>query len=141
MSWTDQFRALRATGLTEEQSLAAIEGMERGAKPKRASRKDAKATRLAADWWPDDDLRAFAVSELGSNSAARRETHQFVDYWIAEPGAKGCKLDWPATYRRWIRTAAQRQGRGGGGLRALPPARQNGSDTLKDALDSLVPRR
>lgn len=140
MSWADQFRALRATGLTEEQSLAAIEGMERSAKPKRAGRKDAKATRLPADWWPDDDLRVFAVSELGSNGAARRETQQFVDYWVAVPGAKGCKLDWPATYRNWCRRAGERLGRPGG-MRGLPPPRQNGSDTLKDALDSLVPRR
>lgn len=141
MTWADQFRALRASGLTEEQALSAIEGIERGTKPKRASRKDAKATRLPSDWWPDDELRAFAVNELGSNGAARRETQQFVDYWIAEPGAKGCKLDWPATYRRWIRTAAQRQGRRGGDQGVSAPARQNGSDGLINALNRMVPTR
>ncbi|KUL93461.1 hypothetical protein DK26_23365 [Bosea sp. WAO] len=141
MSIVPQIRAMLASGLTIEQALDAAEGIERGAKPKRASRKDAKATRLPSDWWPDDELRAFAVSELGSNGAARRETQQFVDYWIAEPGAKGCKLDWPATYRRWIRTAAQRQGRRGGDQGVPAPARQNGSDGLIEALNRMVPSR
>ena len=39
---------------------------------------------------------------------------QFVDYWIAQPGQKGVKTDWPATWRNWVRrqTAARNtQGR------------------------------
>jgi hypothetical protein len=27
----------------------------------------------------------------------------FRDYWIAQPGAKGRKVDWDATWRNWIR--------------------------------------
>ena len=27
----------------------------------------------------------------------------FRDYWVAMPGAKGTKLDWPATFRNWVR--------------------------------------
>jgi hypothetical protein len=34
------------------------------------------------------------------------EADRFRDYWIAQPGAKGIKLDWPATWRNWIRRAA-----------------------------------
>lgn len=30
-------------------------------------------------------------------------TAEFVDYWRAVPGAKGVKLDWPATWRNWVR--------------------------------------
>jgi len=29
--------------------------------------------------------------------------NQFRDYWIAEPGQKGCKQDWFATWRNWVR--------------------------------------
>lgn len=29
--------------------------------------------------------------------------NQFRDYWIAQPGQKGCKLDWFATWRNWVR--------------------------------------
>jgi len=28
---------------------------------------------------------------------------QFKDYWIAQPGQKGVKLDWEATWRNWVR--------------------------------------
>lgn len=28
---------------------------------------------------------------------------EFRDYWISIPGQKGCKLDWSATWRNWIR--------------------------------------
>jgi hypothetical protein len=35
------------------------------------------------------------------------ELHKFVDYWRAQPGAKGRKTDWPATWRNWIRRAAE----------------------------------
>jgi uncharacterized protein YdaU (DUF1376 family) len=29
--------------------------------------------------------------------------NQFKDYWIAKPGKDGCKLDWLATWRNWVR--------------------------------------
>lgn len=32
----------------------------------------------------------------------------FKDYWISQPGAKGIKLDWEATWRNWVRN--QRDG-------------------------------
>jgi hypothetical protein len=38
----------------------------------------------------------------------------FKDYWKARPGAGGLKLDWDATFRNWIRTAAERNGGGNG---------------------------
>lgn len=139
MTWAEQFRTLRASGLTEEQALAAIEGMERGAKPKRAGRKDAKATRLPDDWQPDRELAQFAMDEIGDRALCRRETDRFKDFWKGQSGAKGCKLDWPATYRNWIRRAAERLPLRPGNM--LPPHRQNGSDSLKNALDTLVPRR
>ena len=37
------------------------------------------------------DLSAFDVWE------------QFRDYWIAQPGQKGVKTDWDATWRNWVR--------------------------------------
>jgi hypothetical protein len=37
-----------------------------------------------------------------------REAAKFPDYWAGISGAKGVKLDWSATWRNWIRTAAQR---------------------------------
>lgn len=139
MSIVPQIRAMLASGLSIEQALDAADGIERGARPKRASRKDAKATRLPDDWQPDRDLAQFAMDEIGDRALCRRETDRFKDYWKGQPGSKGCKLDWAGTYRNWIRRAAERLPRRPGSI--LPPARQNGSDSLINALDSLVPRR
>lgn len=36
-----------------------------------------------------------------------KETLAFVDYWRGAPGGKGVKLDWPATWRNWMRKAQQ----------------------------------
>lgn len=51
----------------------------------------------------------------------RREHARFIDYWLSVPGARGRKLDWPATWRNWMRTAwdnhEARQRRAGGGQR------------------------
>lgn len=67
---------------------------------------DAPATRLPADWMPSEidvqfcktnrpDLKPMDVAD------------SFRDYWIAVPGAKGKKADWPATWRNWIRNQRQ----------------------------------
>lgn len=36
----------------------------------------------------------------------RAETAKFVDHFKAAPGARGLKSDWPATWRNWMRRAA-----------------------------------
>ena len=66
------------------------------------SKADALATRLPADWKPDEVGLAFCKAErpdLQADSVADR----FRDYWTAQPGAKGRKTDWPATWRNWVR--------------------------------------
>lgn len=35
------------------------------------------------------------------------ETEKFVDYWRAKSGANATKLDWPATWRNWLRRASE----------------------------------
>jgi len=37
----------------------------------------------------------------------------FRDYWRAQPGNKGVKADWPATWRNWCRRQNERQQRNG----------------------------
>jgi len=38
----------------------------------------------------------------------RDQTQRFVDYWRAQPGQRGVKLDWLATWRNWMRSARDR---------------------------------
>lgn len=69
-------------------------------------KKEESASRLPQGWVPDpaDFLRAL---DLVGPERAATELEKFTDYWRAVPGAKGRKLDWSATYRNWIRRAAE----------------------------------
>lgn len=76
--------------------------------------KSKRGTRLAANWEPDIEDRAFA-EQLGLDADA--QAAEFRDYWCGVPGAKGCKLDWSATWRNRCRDVAakRRQLAGGSG--------------------------
>lgn len=59
-----------------------------------------RGTRLPADFVPDI---AAAVSEGLPLVEAEREAEKFRDWWLAAPGSKGLKANWPATWRTWFR--------------------------------------
>jgi uncharacterized protein YdaU (DUF1376 family) len=63
-----------------------------------------RGTRLPTGWKPDPELTEWASTEHPLVDATK-ETEKFRDYWAAKAGAGGCKLDWPATWRNWIRNA------------------------------------
>lgn len=67
-----------------------------------------RAARLPDNWLPDDDLVAWARNER-SDLNIQIVTDSFRDYWIAQPGAKGAKLNWDATFRNWVRNQRQSQ--------------------------------
>lgn len=64
-----------------------------------------RGERLPENWAPRDADRAFAKSLGWSEAQIDSEAANFRDYWIAKPGTGGCKLDWPATWRKWIRSS------------------------------------
>jgi uncharacterized protein YdaU (DUF1376 family) len=71
-----------------------------------AKRKDA-GTRLSRDWQPNPDDIAYA-EQRGLDAGAVAEA--FRDWWHQQPGAKGVKLDWHATWRTWCRREAEKRG-------------------------------
>lgn len=76
--------------------------------------KQSRGTRLPADWVPTKDQTAFCERErpdLNPKAVADR----FRDFWIAQPGTKGIKLDWDATWRNWVRNEKV-----GGGYKVTP---------------------
>lgn len=75
-------------------------------KKEKATPSPKKGTRLSMDWKPSADDVAFAAQHL-TPEAMRHEADQFRDFWIAKPGAGGVKLDWPATWRGWVRRAGK----------------------------------
>ncbi|MGW6778992.1 DUF1376 domain-containing protein [Brucella pseudogrignonensis] len=79
----------------------------------RAPEKNKRGSRLPTDFIAD-------ISEairLGlSEQDACREADKFRDYWHGQPGQRGVKLDWLATWRNWCRSAVERRPR-----RSEPP--------------------
>lgn len=61
--------------------------------------------RLPDGWRPDPEPEL--VAELGGQQPARREFDKFCDYWRSQPGARGRKRDWQATWRNWLRKAVE----------------------------------
>lgn len=68
----------------------------------RESARTARGTRLPDDWRPLEST--YAVPDGVSLQA---EYAKFCDYWRAQPGAKGRKADWEATWRNWLRRASE----------------------------------
>lgn len=91
------------------------------------SRSRAKGARLPDEWTPDSALIEQMRTEGIPDDVARRELVRFRDYWAGVSGSKGVKLDWPATWRNWLRRANDE--RGG---RAGPARAQQETDDLFD---------
>lgn len=76
--------------------------LEPETEPQKKRKADATATRLPADWIPSYTDARFCESERPEISIDKTAS-RFRDYWIAQPGVKGRKVDWPATWRNWVR--------------------------------------
>ena len=61
-----------------------------------------RGTRLPDGWMPSPAVKAQIASER-PDLDLRREHENFTDYWRSVAGRTGVKLDWDATWRRWMR--------------------------------------
>ena len=61
-----------------------------------------RGSRLAQDWFLSKAMGDWATQER-PDLDVRQVAEQFKDYWVAQAGQKGVKLDWDATWRNWIR--------------------------------------
>jgi hypothetical protein len=104
----ERWRTKQAAVSNDKQPSAEISSVSRG-KPKQKQKqkqkkenteRTASASRLPDDFAPDFQ---FAVDNGIQNPS--EEAARFRDYWIAQPDAKGKKLDWQATWRNWCRNA------------------------------------
>jgi hypothetical protein len=62
-----------------------------------------RGSRLPVDWQPAHGDLVFAANSGWSNEHVAIEVDKFRDYWISQPGQKGVKTDWRATWRNWVR--------------------------------------
>jgi IS1 family transposase len=91
----------------------------------REERARKRGVRLDPGWKPSPEDASEAVRKLGGPLHAEQELLKFHDYWKAQPGQRGVKLDWDATWRNWIRNAK---------------GQPNGRRTVHDAANDLINR-
>jgi hypothetical protein len=69
-----------------------------------------RGTRLPDDWKPSESLWSWGKEKLPED-ALRFETAAMRDYFHAQSGSRGVKLDWDKTWKTWIREAVRRRER------------------------------
>jgi uncharacterized protein YdaU (DUF1376 family) len=110
--WYDAFKNASYEGIKCQQNASPLPS-PLPLKTLKSKAESALASRLPADWMPsvnDEDFLREERPDLLVDATARR----FRDYWIAQPGVKGRKVDWPATWRNWVRnerTQVKQQGK------------------------------
>ncbi len=107
-----------AQSMPEQCSTDALRGTGTGTEKEKEIKKTpsaspreggARATRLPADWSPDDGCRAYAA-ERGLDPDL--VTEAFRDHWHASNAAAATKRDWSAAWRTWCRREIERPTRG-----------------------------
>jgi hypothetical protein len=83
---------------------AQVEGKGKEGKGRGKEGVDARGSRLPKDFQPSV---LFAVEQ---GISAADEFDKFRDYWNSQPGQKGVKTDWQATWRNWCRNAKKPAG-------------------------------
>ena len=68
-----------------------------------------RGTRLPTGWAPSDDLLHWTRTEKPGIDPLQT-LEKFRDHWAAQPGQKGVKTDWDATWRNWVRNEIPRAG-------------------------------
>lgn len=79
---------------------------EREGNAPQAAPREPKGTRIPDDFEVTPAMRAW-FREHCPGVDGPTETAKFRDYWRAQPGAKGRRTDWEATWRNWMRKAAE----------------------------------
>ena len=130
----------RAEGVTEAASelvTVAADAAPATASANTASKPSkARGTRLPDGWQPDQALADWTRANAPA-AANALEVERFRDYWTAQPGAKGRKTDWAATWRNWARRCQEQhtQPTRSPAPRATTSDRVNGWLALAESLD------
>lgn len=95
-------------GLTDETQTVLQPSSTISSSPGEQTKK--RACRVPQPFDVTDEMAAWAEKNV-PNVDWDRETPKFLDYWRGIPGKPGTKLDWPATWRNWMRNNAERANR------------------------------
>jgi hypothetical protein len=91
------------SGVLAERLQDAIPETERETEAETKKEKKTLGKRLANDFSFPLEWEQFC-KETRPELHPTRTFDQFKDYWIAQAGQKGVKLDWFATWRNWVRS-------------------------------------
>jgi hypothetical protein len=91
------------SGVLAERLQDAIPETERETEAETKKEKKILGKRLASDSCLTKEWEDFCVEQRPELNPAKT-FDQFKDYWIAQAGQKGVKLDWFATWRNWVRS-------------------------------------
>jgi hypothetical protein len=91
------------SGVLAERLQTAIPETERETETETKKEKKTLGKRLANDFSFPKEWEEFCQTERPELSPVKT-FDQFKDYWIAQAGQKGVKLDWFATWRNWVRS-------------------------------------
>jgi uncharacterized protein YdaU (DUF1376 family) len=95
-----------------------------------------RGSRLAQDLFFPKEWCDFLVEQRPELNA-QKTFDQFKDYWIAQAGQKGVKLDWFATWRNWVRnTKAVKQNPYDVGRLTVAPSNEPDPQLLKIIADA-----
>jgi hypothetical protein len=121
------------SGVLAERLQDAIPETERETETKKEKKTLGK--RLANDFSFPLEWEKFC-KETRPELHPTRTFDQFKDYWIAQAGQKGVKLDWFATWRNWVRsTNAPKQNPADIGRVTVPPSNEPNLVLLKIEAD------
>jgi len=81
-----------------------------GGTPPNPEKQSRRGSRIDPQKPLPDDWREFARGLGFTDAGVERQYADFVDYWLGVSGQKGVKLDWLATWRKWMRRQADDQG-------------------------------
>ena len=91
------------SGVLAERLQTAIPETERETETETKKEKKTLGKRLASDFSFPKEWEDFCQHTRPELSPVKT-FDQFKDYWIAQAGQKGVKLDWFATWRNWVRS-------------------------------------
>ena len=90
------------SGVLAECKQVAIPETERETETETKKEKNKRGSRLSQDFIFPSDWLVFCKQERPDLQPVQT-FEKFKDYWIAQAGQKGVKLDWFATWRNWVR--------------------------------------
>jgi hypothetical protein len=119
------------SGVLADRNQTAIPETERETETETKKEKKTLGKRLASDFSFPIEWEQFCI-DTRPELHPTRTFDQFKDYWIAQAGQKGVKLDWFATWRNWVRnTNAPKANPADIGRITVPPSNEPDPALLK----------